>query len=138
MWTSQLRSSAEKFTSKTLLRCSFSTNRSYGPLTVKIVVRRRRRLPPSPRRRLATLRRLVSSKHGRSRTGCGLWSVLQSGANREDRMAPYPHGSVDTPGGSPWHTLRRDESGAVFHRLVITLDGLLVSMLVVIAFAVHW
>jgi hypothetical protein len=53
-------------------------------------------------------------------------------------MEPYRHGSVHTLGGSPWHTLRRDDGGAVFHRLVITLDGLLVSMLVVIAFAVHW
>ena len=53
-------------------------------------------------------------------------------------MAPYRHGSMDTPGGGPWHTLRRDEGGAVFRKLVITLDGLLVSLLVVIAFAVHW
>jgi hypothetical protein len=57
-------------------------------------------------------------------------------------MAPHRHGSMDTPGGSPWQTLRRDEGGAVFRKLVITLDGLLVSLLVVIAFAVtgneHW
>jgi hypothetical protein len=53
-------------------------------------------------------------------------------------MARYRHGSIDTRGGSPWHTLRPDEGGAVFHKLAITLDGLLVSTLVVIAFAVHW
>jgi hypothetical protein len=53
-------------------------------------------------------------------------------------MASYRYGSIDSPGGSPWHTMRRDEGSAVFHKLVITLDGLLVSLLVVIAFAVHW
>ena len=45
---------------------------------------------------------------------------------------------LDMPGGTSWHTTRREDEGALHHKLVIALDALLVSTLILIGFAVHW
>jgi hypothetical protein len=46
--------------------------------------------------------------------------------------------TIDTSSASPWPATSDDRGTIRSHRLSIALDGLLVSVLVVLAFAVHW
>jgi hypothetical protein len=48
------------------------------------------------------------------------------------------HRTMDASGASPWHATSDDRDAVRSQRLSIALDGLLVSVLVVVAFAVHW
>jgi hypothetical protein len=50
----------------------------------------------------------------------------------------HRHNSGNTSSGNPWVVLGRNQEGVASRRLTMTLDSLLVTILVVIAVAVHW
>ena len=48
------------------------------------------------------------------------------------------HRTMDASGTRSWTATNDDRDTVRSHKLSIPLDGLLVSVLVVVAFAVHW
>jgi hypothetical protein len=48
------------------------------------------------------------------------------------------HRTIDTSAANACHTTGDDLDAIRSHKLSIALDGILVSVLIVVAFAVHW